>query len=757
MEICYYWIDKFGVIEEQGYNFGSQLNFKYKDNVLTIEENKLYIKGFFNHDNSNRIKNITAICGENGVGKSTFLRAFKDLLRDCGITPRKIGKVPRYSKRILVIKLAEKYKIIFHRDLFSVKNVEYKGRAKNKYANNIEFISYGDGKNMHKFNRQWRVDGTEILSDISCVYFSHAFDNNFYNDTSNWNRGYIDISTKGLLNKIEVKLKPFNSFRLGADQPNHLKFRDDRFYIGLLKEFYITETKKRINLLEDEKSRGIIRKHNFFPKNVELNLDYIVQRRDSNIDEMDSSKLLRSEGIKQELNKIELYIYSYIERMHNSTHLRNFSKSALLVLQTYLRRIMDSYFNDVERFLYFKLKNLKKIFKNIDDNELKNKDIQELLDFFLQSVTREVKKIILNNDSYSNFNEEEFKKLTQSYKDFIEFFSNELLKESLVIKFKDSMIQMVDTKEDGDPTVEYRGVKTIAISLNPEIESQGIPKGINLLQRIIESYEAINTTSNFIKIEWEGLSTGEDTLLSIYSRFFNLKLMEQQEGKSLLKNNVIILLDEIEHSLHPEWQRTLLNKLIEYLSYVFSNCNSIQIVLATNVPFLIADIPTRNIIYLEKFEEEVKDIETGKIKKKIEVGISEKMKLSNQTFAANIHSLLMNNFFMNSTLGEFSEKKIKAIIKDLKAPLEGEQRKTRQEEAKKYFSPEEIKTTIQTIGEPIIKNKLEAMYSEKYGKDIREIEIKRLISEFQESEKDIPDKINSLLNEILRKSGKDFN
>ncbi|PHE42185.1 hypothetical protein, partial [Bacillus pseudomycoides] len=76
--------------------------------------------------------------------------------------------------------------------------------------------------------------------------------------------------------------------------------------------FYITETKKRINLLEDDKSREIIREHNFFPKKVELNLDYVICRRDNNniIDDMDSSQLLRVEGFKQELNKVELYIYS---------------------------------------------------------------------------------------------------------------------------------------------------------------------------------------------------------------------------------------------------------------------------------------------------------------------------------------------------------------------------------------------------------------------------------------------------------------
>jgi len=761
MEICYYWIDKFGVIEEQGYNFGSQLIFNYEDNdlikgkVLSIDENKLYIEGFFNLDNSNRIKNVTAICGENGVGKSTFLRAFKGLLRDNGLRSRKVDDELQYSKRILIIKLEQKYKVIFHNDLFSVQNVEFKNEeVKNKYANEIEFISYGNGENMHKLNRVWwRINGTEILSDISCVYFSHSFDNNFYNDSTAINQGYFDISTKGLLNKIEAELEPFNPFGLGSDRPNHLNFRDDRFSVGLLKEYYITETKKRIHLLEDERSREIINRHNFFPKKVELNIDYIMQRRDyvSVVHEIDESKLLRSEGRKQDLDKLELYIYKYIERIHQTSYTGSFEKSARIVKQTYLRRIVDSFFNDVDHFLYFKLKDMKGLFETIDSQELINKDLLQLLDLFSQ-------KVVETNSNSDSFDVETFKELTKSYIDFISFFCNELLKESSVINFRDSSVQIVETSYDGVRGIGMENTKTVEISLASEIGSSPLPQGINLLQKVVKAYESINTTSNFLKIEWEGLSTGEDTLLNIYSRFFNLRALDQkeqkEEGAKLIKDNVIILLDEIEHSLHPEWQRTLLNKLIDYLPYVFSNSNSIQIVLATNVPFLIADIPTKNVIYLEKFEEEVQDVETGDTQKEIKVRISARSKLSNQTFAANIHSLLMNNFFMKSTLGEFSEKKIKTVIESLKDAPEIEQGKRKQEEEKKFLSQEEIKATIQTIGEPIIKNKLESMYSKKYNLDEKEIEITKLISNFQETEKDIPDKINTLLNEILRKARK---
>ena len=134
----------------------------------------------------------------------------------------------------------------------------------------------------------------------------------------------------------------------------------------------------------------------------------------------------------------------------------------------------------------------------------------------------------------------------------------------------------------------------------------------------------------------------------MFSRFFVLgekfedKNSEEDGGKRL-----VIILDEIEHSLHPEWQRGVLNNLIEFLPLVFTTVETIQIILATNVPFIIADIPTSNIVYLEKSKSQTEKVQTQIVDK------------SSQTFAANIHSLLMSNFFMETTIGKFSEQKIK--------------------------------------------------------------------------------------------------
>lgn len=773
MEICYYWIDKFNVIEKQGYNFGSDLifNYNYDSKVLKISENKLYIEGFFNLDNKNRIKNVTAICGENGVGKSTFLGILKMLLKERGIPYKKNGKNLNYNKRILVVKSDKDYKIIFHQDLLSSKSIEFENEElENNYAGKVKLINYGDEKQPKKLatkNVQELAgfNGTDVFSDTSCIYFSHAFDTNFYYDSTELKKSYFDISTKGILNEIEEGLKPFGM--LARRQPNHLNFRDERFSVGVLKEFYIRETKKRINFLKDDSSIAILENLNFSPKKVTIKLDYLLHRENKSeydIDDIPTSQLLRSEGMEQNYNKIELEFKKYINNLNKSL-----DEPFGVVKQTYLRRVIDSYFYDAERFLFFKLEGMKESIEKESTITIKNdQDLIRALCQFQQIVSKEMTNLINDNpDGNLNINDfhiKEFKKLTNSYIKFIKFFNEELLKDSPIINFKNDTVLIVDTDNAGVRSSRRKSAKIIEISLESKKQFNNVSKGIELLGEIVNKYDSIDTTSNFLKIQWEGLSTGEDTILSIYSRFYNLKSFE-------LKKNLIILLDEIEHSLHPEWQRNLLDNLIGYLPNVFTESESIQIVLATNVPFLIADIPTRNVVYLEKKKNEEnkknKENKEAKIEAKTNEDTNEeldnKKKFINQTFAANVHSLLMNNFFMQSTLGKFSERRIRDIIDILKLKSKDENISKDEDTLKdelvkdgRHYSPREISTTIQTIGEPIIRNKLESMYAEKFGQDIREIEIKKLISEFQESENEIPDKFKNLLNDILIKSSKDY-
>ena len=79
-------------------------------------------------------------------------------------------------------------------------------------------------------------------------------------------------------------------------------------------------------------------------------------------------------------------------------------------------------------------------------------------------------------------------------------------------------------------------------------------------------------------------------------------------------------------------------------------------------------------------------------------------KISSETFGANIHDLLRENFFMHSTIGSYALKNINKAINLLNQEL------VEITEDDRVF----IKQIIDIIGEPLIKNKLDDMYKKKF-------------------------------------------
>ena len=150
------------------------------------------------------------------------------------------------------------------------------------------------------------------------------------------------------------------------------------------------------------------------------------------------------------------------------------------------------------------------------------------------------------------------------------------------------------------------------------------------------------------------------------------------------KENILLLIDEGETFLHPNWQKKYISYLIQFIKDNFPN-RKIHIILTSHSPFLLSDIPKQNIIFLDKDE-------NGNCK--VVDGLKEKK----QTFGANIHTLLSDSFFMEDGLmGEFAKSKIDKAIKLLN---------------KEHLTQDELKyceQIISIIGEPIVKNQLEKM------------------------------------------------
>jgi predicted ATP-binding protein involved in virulence len=107
-----------------------------------------------------------------------------------------------------------------------------------------------------------------------------------------------------------------------------------------------------------------------------------------------------------------------------------------------------------------------------------------------------------------------------------------------------------------------------------------------------------------------------------------------------------IVFDEVELYFHPEFQRTYINDLLTSFKRInpanIDEISGINICMLTHSPFILSDIPVRNTLRIDK----------GKIVP---------LPLGN-TFGANIHDLLADDFFMeNGFMGAVAKKKIGAL------------------------------------------------------------------------------------------------
>jgi predicted ATP-binding protein involved in virulence len=213
------------------------------------------------------------------------------------------------------------------------------------------------------------------------------------------------------------------------------------------------------------------------------------------------------------------------------------------------------------------------------------------------------------------------------------------------------------------------------------------------LQRDRELFEEIDRLYKdsfrkhpYMLFEWRDLSSGEKAMLSMYSRFYDI-------SKSELKENLIVLIDEGEQYLHPQWQKEFIEKVISFLPAVFAaqeGVRNIQIILTSNSPFVVSDLPSSHVVFLAKVAGRTQVLD----------GLEE----HHQTFASNINTLLAHSFFMEGGLmGAFAKRQINRVIQLL---VKGSDLEVQE-------NLEFIRKTIHIIGEPLIKNKQLQMHDDR--------------------------------------------
>lgn len=190
-----------------------------------------------------------------------------------------------------------------------------------------------------------------------------------------------------------------------------------------------------------------------------------------------------------------------------------------------------------------------------------------------------------------------------------------------------------------------------------------------------------------IRLTWHDISDGEATMLSLFARLWS-KLVKKP-------GSYIILLDEFELGLHPQWQKEAIARLIKFFELI--NINKHHLILTSHSPFLVSDLPRENVIFLNTEKDE---------KGKPWCKVCEPHGME-RTFGANIHSLYRSSFFMNGVMGEFAKGKIDDVIIFL-----NEVPKTIYSQKELERKRDEADFIITQIGEPLIREMLRKQFNE---------------------------------------------
>lgn len=206
------------------------------------------------------------------------------------------------------------------------------------------------------------------------------------------------------------------------------------------------------------------------------------------------------------------------------------------------------------------------------------------------------------------------------------------------------------------------------------------------------------------------LSSGERQYLFTFSALlyhvFNIKMTPVNRSHYRLAN---LMLDEVEICFHPEYQRTLVYRLIELLRQFRLNYRfSINIILTTHSPFILSDIPKSNVLYLEN-------------------GKSVGETIYKDTFGANVNDILHQSFFLKKGfMGEFARDKIQSVIDFLNS-----------KNSSKWTKESSLEFIEKVVSEPILQRQLRSLYEKRY--DLRDNKIEKLESEIERLKQKLKD------------------
>ncbi len=204
----------------------------------------------------------------------------------------------------------------------------------------------------------------------------------------------------------------------------------------------------------------------------------------------------------------------------------------------------------------------------------------------------------------------------------------------------DFLYYVADWK-DGDPYIDVENVATI----NQKIGS--LEKLMSNRTFLRERFFDLSYSHDLETISI--LSAGELAMLNLFSRLRSV--WNERITVSNAMTPSMIILDEVENSFHPEWQRRFISRLISFCSSLATSDNPVQVIYTTHSPITLSDMPKCCVNMLNRVDGMTVSLRRNEMR---------------QSFGANVFDLYNDSFFMEKGLiGEYAVSIIKRLAEEI--------------------------------------------------------------------------------------------
>ncbi len=691
------------------YPFYNNYTFVFKKNgeVSSIKPPK---EGINLYSNGKQNINISAIVGKNGSGKSSLLEILYLLSLGLSYQQKKIKKELQ--------KIRIKNKNVADQIDFAVKNLHIEVFFQTKRENTIDeyeicsLVYKGGNLNYIVFNPTRKANKTTFNLKQFCYTIT------------------LNYSLHGLNELYSPWLSPLFHKNDGYQAPLVINPHRDEGNIDVNIENDLSNQRLIQNLSDSDKDKYQLIANNyveqiefsFSPFSVEkLKYETIKKEKEINNIQIDVSLTIKQFEIKHR-ESFYSFLNVIIRKINSirSTKIKEINQKQIENFKIIRNKGLNSYLEEIKR--------------NLISTHLTDQDFSNLFEYLLiEYIIKKILKIHLfiedsiqlNTVLKGEFLEAGFFTISsiQKTKLLNRISSDEshlTLKIRQMLFLKDNLNQLFKNKQ-----IQF-GIKygVNHFSLFTEISLKDLKKySVILENQNAKGLEKIPTGlfSPSIKLSFpqtnnnalQYLSSGELQLLySIHTVLYHLRninsVIKSKDHNNILYPNINIILDEIELCFHPDLQRIFISELLRNIKELdIPFIENINIIFSTHSPFILSDIPSSNILRLKEGNPFNEDKE--------------------QTFGANIHNLLANDFFLkDGFMGAFAKEKINDLINYLTF----DQNKSIDSNniTPKYLWSEEIADHfIKQVGEPLLKYDLKELFLSKfYSVDAIDKEIERL-------------------------------